>query len=134
MEGDDKSRELQNQGADAEVLEGGPRTTGASPAAGDRVPPTPPPAEMADGGITPQNIQALTGQVLTRPPRTEEPPSRESQKRASVSKKAKRSSKEELKEKEQAQDFESAAKEKIDLNTVQAQANASGAVLAEPSP
>jgi hypothetical protein len=98
MEGDDKSRELQNQEGDAAVRTGGQQNAGASPAAGDRVPPTPPPAEMADGGITPQNIQAVTGQVLARPPRTEEPPSRESQKRATGSKKSKRGSKEELKQ------------------------------------
>jgi len=110
MEGDDKSRELQNQEGDASVLEGGPQTAGASPAAGG-VPPTPPPAEMADGGITPQNIQALTGQVLARPPRTEDPPSRESQKREPGSKKSKRASKEELQEKELIQ---SASKDNMD--------------------
>jgi hypothetical protein len=52
---------------------------------------------MADGGITPLNIEAMTGQVLARPPRTEDPPSRESQKRANGSKKSKRGSREELK-------------------------------------
>ena len=96
MEGDDKSRELQNPGTDVSALEGGPQTTGA-PRQGDTVPPTPPPAEMADGGITPLNIEAMTGQVLARPPRTEDPPSRESQKRANGSKKSKRGSREELK-------------------------------------
>ena len=99
MEGDDKSRELHNPETDVSVLDGGPQTAGAS-RQGDAVPPTPAPAELADGGVTPQNIEAVTGQVLARPPRTEDPPSRGSQKRASGSKKSKRGSKEELKVKE----------------------------------
>ena len=115
MEGDDKSRELQNPETDVSALEGGPRTTGAS-RQGDTVPPTPPPAEMADGGITPQNIEAMTGQVLARPPRTEDPPSRESQKRAAAnaSRKSKSGSKEELKVREQVQN---ASKDRLDLVT-----------------
>ena len=58
MEGEEKSRELQNQGE--------PHIPTDLPTL------TPTPAQIGDGGITPLNIEAHTGQVLARPPKDEE--------------------------------------------------------------